>query len=114
MQKNIINIIFTLVILIIAAIIFILMLQNREQGTNAVINIVGGNTIYLDLNENKIHEFTTQTGANLDFTIEVKDKRARFINSVCPDHVCENYGWQSHTFDEAICAPAGVVLSINE
>ncbi|MEG1367339.1 MAG: NusG domain II-containing protein [Oscillospiraceae bacterium] len=38
----------------------------------------------------------------------------RFINSVCPDHVCEGFGWLSQEEDHAVCAPARVVVSIEE
>ena len=44
--------------------------------------------------------------------IEVKDRAARFINSPCPDHICENYGWISMEDQTAICAPAHAVLMI--
>ncbi len=108
------NIIFTAIILIFCFITIALIQANQTEGNYAVINIVDSESITLELNENKIHYFTTQTGSMLDFTIEVSDNKARFINSVCPDHLCENYNWLSHSFDEAICAPAGVVLNISE
>ena len=44
--------------------------------------------------------------------IEVNDRAARFIDSPCPDHICENYGWISMEDQTAICAPAHAVLMI--
>ena len=46
--------------------------------------------------------------------LEVKEGKIRFINSVCPDHVCEGFGWLSKEEDKAVCAPARVVVSIEE
>ena len=44
--------------------------------------------------------------------IEVKDGAARFIDSPCPDHICENYGWISQEDQSATCLPARAVLTI--
>jgi hypothetical protein len=44
--------------------------------------------------------------------IEVRDGAARFVDSPCPDHICENYGWISLEDQQAICMPAHAVLSI--
>lgn len=38
--------------------------------------------------------------------LEVKDGAIRFVDSPCPDHLCENYGWLSQTGDFAACMPA--------
>ncbi len=108
------NILFTVIIIVACALMLLYANYNRKPGNVAVLNIVNSNNMTIDLSEDNIHEFTTQTGALLDFTIEVEGMKARFINSNCPDGLCEAYGWQSHTFDEAICAPAGVVLSIEQ
>ncbi len=108
------NIIFTVAILMLCALLLLYIFINKKPGNIAVLNIVNSNSIFIDLSEESIHEFTTETGALIDFTIEVKDTKARFINSNCPDHLCEAYGWQANTFDEAICAPAGVALSIEQ
>ncbi len=108
------NIIFTIVLITICAALLFYEYNYRQPGNIAVLNIVNAKSISIDLSEDKIHTFTTETGALLDFTIEVKDTKARFINSNCPDHLCEAYGWQANTFDEAICAPAGVALTIEQ
>ena len=43
--------------------------------------------------------------------IEVKDGRARFIESPCPDHICEGFGWLSAEDQTATCLPARAVLT---
>ena len=41
--------------------------------------------------------------------IEVKDGAARFVDSPCPDHICEGYGWLSAEDQSATCLPARAV-----
>ena len=44
--------------------------------------------------------------------IRVENGAARFVDSPCPDHICENYGWISAEDQSAICMPAHAVLMI--
>ncbi len=63
----------------------------------------------LSLDENATYDVDT---GYYTVHIEVKDRAARFIDSPCPDHICENYGWISLEDQTAICAPAHAVLMI--
>ena len=47
-------------------------------------------------------------------TLEVKDGAVRFVNSVCPDHICENTGWLRLEGEAAVCAPAGVSVTVEQ
>ncbi|MBQ3588282.1 MAG: NusG domain II-containing protein, partial [Oscillospiraceae bacterium] len=38
--------------------------------------------------------------------------RIRFIESICPDHLCEGYGFISYEDETAICMPAGVAVLV--
>ncbi len=108
------NIIFTLVLLFVAIAAFASILLTNSNTKNAVVSVANGQTYTLPLNSNKTYNYTTQTGSILDFTIEVKDGRARFIDSNCPDGLCENFGWVENSYDQAICLPAGVMLTVQE
>ena len=44
--------------------------------------------------------------------IEVKAGAARFVDSPCPDHICESFGWLSAEDQTATCLPARAVLTI--
>ena len=44
--------------------------------------------------------------------VEIRDGAARFIDSPCPDHVCEGYGWLTLEDQTATCLPARAVLTI--
>ena len=40
------------------------------------------------------------------------DGAARFVDSPCPDHICEGFGWLSNEDQTATCLPARAVLTI--
>ena len=46
--------------------------------------------------------------------LQVKDGAVAFIDSQCPDHVCEDFGWLSQPGQWACCVPAGVYLSVEQ
>ena len=45
-------------------------------------------------------------------SLEVKDGAIRFVDSQCPDHICEGFGFISQEGDYAVCMPAGVAVTI--
>ena len=45
-------------------------------------------------------------------SIRIQDGAARFVDSPCPDHICESFGWLSEEDQTATCLPARAVLSI--
>lgn len=50
----------------------------------------------------------------LPVTLEVVDGAIRFVDSVCPDHDCEGFGWLRREGDWALCIPAGVRVWVEE
>ena len=52
--------------------------------------------------------------ADLPVTLQVKDGAIRFIDSVCPDHLCEQAGWLRGEGEWAACLPAGVMVTVAE
>lgn len=67
-------------------------------------DIAGGGTVRLALSQDGTYPIE---GAALPVTLEVKDGAVRFVNSVCPDHICENTGWLRLEGEAAVCAPGG-------
>lgn len=102
------NLWFVLAALALAALVFFLF---HRGGTGAVarVDVAGGQTLRLPLNEDGTFSIE---GAALPVTLQVKDGAVRFINSVCPDHICEHTGWLQLEGETAICAPAGVVVTV--
>lgn len=102
------NILFTLVLLVLAGGIWLWFGRGRS-GPRARVDIAGAETIYIDLTQDGTHEIA---GAALPVTLEVQDGKIRFVDSQCPDHLCEGFGWVETEYDTAVCMPAGVVLGI--
>ena len=46
--------------------------------------------------------------------LQVRDGAIAFLDSQCPDHVCEDFGWLSQPGQWACCVPAGVFVTIEE
>ena len=44
--------------------------------------------------------------------LQVKDGAVAFLDSQCPDHVCEQFGWLSEQDAWAACVPAGVYVTV--
>ena len=71
----------------------------------------GDSNTVLDIPLEKDETYSVDSGY-YTVHIEVKDGRARFIESPCPDHICEGFGWLSAEDQTATCLPARAVLTI--
>ncbi|MBE6866108.1 MAG: NusG domain II-containing protein [Oscillospiraceae bacterium] len=111
-KKPDINIFLTVGLIIFIVIMLAYRFINRETGDVAMVAIDGTEKRYeISLEEDAIH---TIAEGNFVVTLEVKDGRIRFINSLCPDHLCEGFGFIQHEDESAICMPAGVAVLITD
>lgn len=108
------NILFALCVLALAAVIFVFFTLGRPQGAVATVDIADGQSFTIPLAKDDIMQIGIADGAKLDVMLEIKNHKIRFINSLCADHICENFGWLGAEHDQAICLPAGVVVSIEK
>ncbi|MDL2324481.1 NusG domain II-containing protein [Ruminococcaceae bacterium OttesenSCG-928-A16] len=103
------------IILAIAVGLFAFWQLNKTTGATAQVTVgltPSGQTVTsYALNKNQVIHIDT---ADLPVQLEVLDGKIRFINSVCPDHNCEAFGWLQHEGDWAACLPAGVVVRMAE
>ena len=99
------NILFALAVILLAGVIAV------TRVTTARVEITDAETITLPLDKDGTYEISE---GKLPVTLEVSEGRIRFINSRCPDHICEGYGWLSKEHDQAVCMPAGVVVSVEK
>ncbi|MEF9969374.1 MAG: NusG domain II-containing protein [Ruthenibacterium sp.] len=106
------NILFAAAILALAAVFWIWTTAHQTKGQTALVSIVDAQSITLPLDTDKVYVIDESEGAKCKVTLEVKDGKIRFIDSVCRDHICENEGWLAHENEQAICLPAGVVVSV--
>lgn len=44
--------------------------------------------------------------------LQVRDGAIAFLDSRCPDHVCEHFGWLKEEGAWAACVPAGVYVEV--
>lgn len=76
----------------------------------AVVTVNGEEIRRIDLSSAEDEIFTLDTSPTV--TLEIKDGRIRFIDSLCPDSTCENSGFLDSHGDTAACVPAGTVVTI--
>ena len=46
--------------------------------------------------------------------LQVQNGAIAFVESPCPDHLCEGFGWLSHAGDWAACLPAEASVTIED
>lgn len=110
-KKLLTNILFAVVILAIAAVLLAVRIRHASGSQLAAQLIYGDNNTVLDIPLDKSDTYTVDTGY-YTVHIEVQDGRARFVDSPCPDHICEGFGWLSAEDQTATCLPARAVLTI--
>ena len=66
-------------------------------------------SVEIPLNKDKSYDFESMEYV---IHINVKNGAAAFVNSPCPDHKCEHYGYLSKSGENAICLPAKAVLVV--
>lgn len=59
------------------------------------------------------HDYYYEVGGYI-VHLQVRDGEIAFLDSQCPDHVCEDFGWLSQPGQWACCIPAGVIVTIEE
>ena len=108
------NLIFALVVLVLAAALYF-GVRAAHSGTGgglqAVVDFGAGITETLPLDTD--HDYLYDVG---DYVVhlQVKDGAVAFLDSQCPDHVCEQFGWLDKDGAWAACIPAGVYVVVED
>lgn len=110
-KKLIVDLVFAAVVLAAAAVLFALRAAKPQSAALGAQLIYGDSNTVLDIPLDVDATYDVDTGY-LTVHIEVSGGAARFINSHCPDHICEGYGWISNEDQTATCLPARAVLTI--
>ena len=106
------NVLFAAAILLAAGVLFLARGVGRQPGAACKAQVIyGDDSAVLDLPLDKDGVYHVDTGY-LTVHIEVKGGAARFVDSPCPDHICEGYGWLTLEDQTATCLPARAVLTI--
>lgn len=101
------NAAFAAVILLAALGLFLL--RSREPGLYARVDFGMGVVEQLPLAEDK--DYFYEVGGYV-VHLQVKDGAIAFLDSQCPDGVCEQFGWLQEEDQWACCMPAGVFVTI--
>lgn len=108
------NLIFALVVLAAAAALYFgwrAARGSKGTGLEAVVDFGSGASETLSLDED--HDYLYDVG---DYVVhlQVKDGAIAFLDSQCPDHICEQFGWPDKDGAWAACVPAGVYVVVQE
>lgn len=96
---------------LLAALIFWVAFPAGGPGAIAVVEVGYGDARTVE-RLSLSYDRVVEIDAALPVHLEIKDGAIRFIDSVCPDHDCERFGWQRAEPDWAACLPAGVNVRI--
>ena len=83
--------------------------QSDGHGAEAVVLVNGKRWARLDLFHNQDLKVPGPLGHS---HIQVRDGRARFVDSPCPNKLCVHTGWLKQGGEVAICLPNKVSLQI--
>lgn len=106
------NVIFALVVLALAAGVFLAVRAQhpvKGSGLQAVVDFGDGVTETVPLTQD--HDYLYEVGDYI-VHLQVKDGAIAFLDSQCPDHVCEQFGWLDKDGAWAACVPAGVYVVV--
>ena len=104
------NLIFTAGLLAAALVLWALFVAGRPSGAVAVLTY-GSDGQTMEIPLDKDHIYDVDTGL-YTVHLQVRDGAIAFVNSPCPDHLCEGYGWLSKADDWAACLPAKANITV--
>ena len=110
-KKLLTNLLFAAAVLAIAAVLLLVRSAHSSGSKLRAELIYGDNNTTMNLPLDKNDTYDVDTGY-YTVHIEIKDGAARFVDSPCPDHICEHYGWLREEDQTATCLPARAVLTI--
>ncbi|MBQ7860187.1 MAG: NusG domain II-containing protein [Faecalibacterium sp.] len=108
------NLIFAAVVLLLAAGLFFWRWYAAQQAAGLPVKaqlIYGDASTVMDIPLDKAGRYDVDTGI-YTIHLEVTDGAIAFVDSPCPDHICENYGRLSVEDQQAVCLPAKAVVMI--
>lgn len=104
------EVIILVLILCICFIAIYFMNSNKSEGITAQISYKGEIVKVIELNISKDMIFKLEENQNVSF--EISSGKIRFVDTVCPDKLCENFGYLNKSNQTSICLPNMVSLKI--
>ena len=100
---------FAAAVLLAAAVLYLALRPKPGSDLVATVDFGDGVTEVLPLA--KDHDYIYEVGEYV-VHLQVKDGAVAFLDSQCPDHVCEQFGQLSDEGAWAACVPAGVYVIV--
>ena len=101
------NLIFAAVVLAAAALLFVLYRANAPKAEPLVAVVDFGDGIAGTI-AGRGPRLSGIVVGDYIVHLQVKDGAIAFLDSQCPDHVCEQFGWLGRQDAWAACVPAGL------
>ena len=111
-MKKLINVNTVLIGLVAVIAVGLLLWRNMSasRGAYATVNFDDDREpMEISLSKDEIYHIETE---KFPVTLQVENGAIRFIDSKCPDHLCEGFGYINHEGETAICMPAGVAVMV--
>ena len=107
------NLIFAAVLLAAALVLWLMTSAGGSAPADLAVLTYGADGRTMEIPLDRDERYDIDTGKYV-IHLEVKDGAVRFVDSPCPDHICEGYGWLSKDGDWAACLPAMASLTVME
>ena len=108
-HKN--DILFILLMLLIAGGVWVYTLCNRDAGGEAVVTVDGEEVLRVPLSEPHTYIRQDQSGEVLN-TVVVRDGRVCVVNANCPDKICVRTGWIQYDGQMIVCLPHKLIVTV--
>ncbi len=106
---------FFIVFLLVLAFFLWMFFLTQENGATALVSVgLDEDQITHELPLGEDGTIFIDEGTDYPATLLIEDGGIRFIDSVCPDGLCENFGRLSSEGEWALCAPGNVMVRIIE
>ncbi len=97
---------FIIIIFFLSALFFI----PRSSGEKIIVIVDKRKEYIYPLNVDRIVEFKGKIGM---IKLEIRDKKAKVIESSCPQKICMKTGWIENKGEQIICVPNRVIIRID-
>lgn len=111
------NILFAAVILLLAAVLALALGLRREREAEtrpeklAVLTYGNAERMETEIDLREDGYFTFASGG-YEIHLRVEAGTIAFVDSPCPDHLCESFGQLDEVYDWAACMPAQAIVTI--
>lgn len=105
---------FAIIAVVLIAAVMMYIFQKTNNGEAHIARIYVEGTLYkeIDLRKAENSTFSIQDDTGKPVSFEIQDRKIRFVQVTCPDHICENTGFVYSEGQTAICLPNKVVLVV--